>query len=227
MRSPRIISLAFAVSLSLFGCGGGGGSSSLGAPPTGGGTSPQPTVTSTTPGSQALCVLPNTVITITFSQNLTAGSVRADNFTLRTAAGSPVTGTVASVDRTASFTPSSVLAANTSYTAILTPDAVGGSTPAPYVWSFTTAAATTSGNYRVCWQAVSDARLTGYRIYYSTSSPVTTAAPNRVVGNVTTSEFTPAELGVSGQTIYIAVTANSGSPAEESALSTQSIVVIQ
>lgn len=227
MRSPRVIPLAFTMGLSLFGCGGGGGGSSLSAPPGGGGTSPQPTVSSTTPSSQAICVLPSTVVSIIFSQTLTAGSVRADNFTLRTAAGSPVAGTVASVNRTASFTPSGALAANTSYTATLVPDAVGGSTPTPYVWSFTTAAATTSGNFRVCWQAVSDARLTGYRVYYSTSSPVTTAAPNRVVGNVTTSEFTPAELGVSGQTIYIAVTANSGSPAEESALSTQAIVVIQ
>ncbi len=102
---------------------------------------PPPTVLSVTPPNGAVGVCLNTVITATFSEAMNPVTINITTFTV--APG--VTGTV-SLDGTgkiAAFTPSSNLAASTTYTATITTgaqDVSGNSLAAHYVWSFTTAA---------------------------------------------------------------------------------------
>ncbi|HET9326410.1 MAG TPA: ice-binding family protein [Candidatus Eisenbacteria bacterium] len=102
-----------------------------------------PTVSSTNPINGATGVA---VITASFSEAMNASTITTTTFTVTAPGPTPVTGTVTynASTRIAKFTPTSALAASTSYTATITTGAkdVGGNGLATnHVWSFTTSAA--------------------------------------------------------------------------------------
>ena len=81
-----------------------------------------PTVIATNPANNATGVAPNSVVTITFSENMDASTVNATNITIRpTASGTAVPATVTynTSTRVATLTPSAALSQNVSYTVIV------------------------------------------------------------------------------------------------------------
>ncbi|HET9253415.1 MAG TPA: Ig-like domain-containing protein, partial [Candidatus Eisenbacteria bacterium] len=101
----------------------------------------RPTVVSVAPLSSEEDVEVGTTIRATFSEEVAPASIHAGTFLVSGTA--PVTGTVTLADFTATFTPSSPLAPNTTYTARVTDaieDLAGNRLASDYVWTFTTAA---------------------------------------------------------------------------------------
>ena len=101
-----------------------------------------PTVTGTSPASDATGVSPYRPLEATFSKAMAPATINAATFTLVDTVG-PVVGDVGYTDatKTASFTPAAALAAVTTYTATLTTsvtDNNGIPMAAAYTWSFTT-----------------------------------------------------------------------------------------
>jgi hypothetical protein len=116
----------------------GGGATGGGGNPPG---NPAPTISSTSPANNATSVATNAAIAATFSEAMTASTVIA-NFTLKDSQTSAsVAGAVTCNGTTATFTPSSVLASSTQYTATITTgakSAVGTAMAFTYPWTFTT-----------------------------------------------------------------------------------------
>lgn len=167
--------MALLLSALLAGCGGGGGGSATpdsgtavvpGAAGTPGAAATDPTVASSNPSNNATNVptstsspaVTGTLVTATFTQAmdpLTINSAVAGallTFTLKeTIAGTNVPGTVAmnAANTIATFTPTAAaLLPNTKYTATVTTaakNAGGTAMPSPVSWSFTTAAAASTG----------------------------------------------------------------------------------
>ncbi len=103
----------------------------------------KPTVQSVTPASGATSVATGSKISATFSEAMKATTISTSSFTLARGT-TPVGGSVALSGNTATFTPTSALAASTVYTATVNTtvaDAAGNTLAANYSWSFTTAAA--------------------------------------------------------------------------------------
>jgi len=104
-----------------------------------------PTVVSTSPEADAICVDEDTPISATFSDVMDASTITAGSFTLVTN-DTPVSGSVSynSITYTATFTPDVDLAGSTIYTVTLSTaitDAAGNPLASAYSWSFTTAVA--------------------------------------------------------------------------------------
>ena len=103
-----------------------------------------PGVVSVTPAQGASSVVINTNVTATFSMAMNSSSITAaGTFTLAGPSGAAVAGVVTYSGMIATFTPSSVLAYGTTYTAKITTAAAapgGAELIGPYVWSFTTVA---------------------------------------------------------------------------------------
>jgi hypothetical protein len=103
-----------------------------------------PSVVSVTPAQGSANVAVGTTITATFSQAMSSATITTSTFKVAAQGGTAVTGTVAYSGLVATFTPSAALAYGTTYTATIT---TGAATPGgaeligPYVWSFTTVAA--------------------------------------------------------------------------------------
>lgn len=103
-----------------------------------------PTVLSVLPANNATAVPTSIHPTATFSEAMNSTTINTANFTLKQGS-TTVAGTVAYSGTTATFTPSSALAANKVYTGTITTgakDAVGNALASTYTWSFTTAVAT-------------------------------------------------------------------------------------
>ncbi|AOP33601.1 hypothetical protein A0128_06915 [Leptospira tipperaryensis] len=101
-----------------------------------------PTVSVTNPLNSSTGFSVNGVISVAFSETLNCGSVTSASFTLNN--GSAAAGTVGCSSTTATFTPTSALSFNTSYTATITTavkDLAGNSIVSSFVWSFTTGSA--------------------------------------------------------------------------------------
>jgi ice-binding like protein/Big-like domain-containing protein len=101
---------------------------------------PPPMVISVSPPNGGAGVCPNTVITATFSEEMYAPTLNTTTFTV--APGVTGTVTLDGTGRIATFTPSSNLALNTTYTATITTGAQDLSLnglASNFVWSFTTA----------------------------------------------------------------------------------------
>lgn len=82
-----------------------------------------------------------------------------------------------------------------------------------------------TGQYLLSWDPVSDSRVTGYKLYYSSAPFSSTQQPNTVdVGTTTTYQFTPSGVST-GTTMYFAVAATGSGL--ESPLSSAVSVVIQ
>ncbi|GLI37229.1 Ig-like domain-containing protein [Geobacter hydrogenophilus] len=117
------------------GCGGGGG---------GGGTTSldliRPDITQTLPANGDTNVGTTTPIVITFSEPMNNPSVESA-FSLVPQGGNSITGAFSFNGSTATFTPSSPLAANMTYTATIAAsakDTAGNSLGSDHAWTFTT-----------------------------------------------------------------------------------------
>ena len=100
-----------------------------------------PLVISTDPANAATLVALNKVITITFNEAMNPATITTASITLTGA--TPVTGIVTYNGVTATFTPTSSLAVNTTYTGRVTTavkDVNGNALQADYVWTFSTGA---------------------------------------------------------------------------------------
>ena len=126
----------FSLALLLVSCGGGGGGFFL--PPSGS----SPTVNATTPSNGATAIpITITVISATFDRAMDGTTVTGTTFVVKDSANQTVPGTVSLSGATATFAPSSVLAASTLYTATITTgakDMAGTPLAGNFAWSFTT-----------------------------------------------------------------------------------------
>ena len=104
-----------------------------------------PMVNSTDPLTNATGIVSNKVVTLTFSEAMTASTINGTTFTLKQGT-TLVSGTVAYSGTTATFTPTNGLAASTTYTATISTgakDLAGNALAANIVWTFTTGASPT------------------------------------------------------------------------------------
>jgi hypothetical protein len=104
-----------------------------------------PMVNATDPLNNATGIAAGKVVTLTFSEAMTASTINATTFTLKQGT-TPVAGTVSYTGLIGSFTPTSALSANTAYTATITTgakDLAGNALAANTTWSFTTGIAPT------------------------------------------------------------------------------------
>ncbi|WP_041726160.1 Ig-like domain-containing protein [Caldisericum exile] len=102
-----------------------------------------PKVLSTNPVDGATGVAVDTTISATFDKDIDTSTLTTSSFTLKDSSNNSVSGTVSydSSSKTATFTPSSNLSSNTTYTATLSgsiKDTSGNLMGADYSWSFTT-----------------------------------------------------------------------------------------
>ncbi|GAB1540803.1 hypothetical protein NUACC21_34720 [Scytonema sp. NUACC21] len=107
-----------------------------------------PTVTSTSPNNSATNVAIGTSVTATFSEAIDTATINTNTFELRNPANAVVSATVTynETNRTATLTPTNLLAGNTTYTATLKggttdpriTDLAGNALATNYTWSFTT-----------------------------------------------------------------------------------------
>lgn len=189
-----------------------------------------PTVTSTTPTHGATNVLPSlNQIVVNFDEEMDTSSLNTSSFTL----DNGLTGTVSTSNGAtrATFTPNGQLSRGTTYTATVNgaTDAAGNSLQgSPFTWSFSTCGSTPNSTYTVSWNAVIDGDLSGYRLYYGTTSPLTKLNATAVdIGNVTSWIMNPSSLGfLPCDTVHVAVTAI-GSTKGESALSNAANTLIE
>ena len=99
-----------------------------------------PEVISTNPTDLAIGVTLNKIITATFNEAMNPVTITTATYTIKQGT-TPVTGTVTYTGTTASFTPSSALTPNTTYTgrvASSVKDLMGNALQEDYVWTFTT-----------------------------------------------------------------------------------------
>jgi hypothetical protein len=99
-----------------------------------------PQVVATDPLNSAIGVSLSKIVTATFNMPMDAATLTTSQFTLKMGT-TPVTGTVTYAGLVASFTPSTALTNNTTYTATVTTGAknlAGIGLAVNYVWSFTT-----------------------------------------------------------------------------------------
>jgi hypothetical protein len=102
---------------------------------------PPPVVISTSPANGSTGIATNTLIQVTFNEQIDPSTVTSSTFILN-AGGSAVSGTLGCSGSTATFTPSSSLNPSTTYTATVTTgikDLNGYALASNYNWSFTTA----------------------------------------------------------------------------------------
>jgi len=105
-------------------------------------TAVPPTVVSTAPVNGATNVAVNTAISATFSVPMDATTINTTTFTLMGPGATAVTGSVSYSGNTATFTPATVLASITLFTATITmgaKDPTGAPLTANFVWTFATA----------------------------------------------------------------------------------------
>jgi hypothetical protein len=105
-----------------------------------------PTVSSTTPADAAIDIVLDTSISANFSEALDTSSVNGTSFTV-TAGTTAVAGVVSASGSKATFTPTTLLTANTLYTATLTTGikdlaVIPNTLATDYVWSFTSGKST-------------------------------------------------------------------------------------
>ncbi|MCE5275575.1 MAG: Ig-like domain-containing protein [Syntrophaceae bacterium] len=135
LRSLAILSI---VGL-LVGCGGGGGGGSTPTPPAGDTTRPTVDSSSLSPDNHAIGVDPNTVISVTFSEDMDPTTITGVTFTV-VGGGGAASGTISTIDDTTTFTPDAPLLRGITYTATIkagVEDLAGNALAADYSWTFT------------------------------------------------------------------------------------------
>lgn len=139
MRISKMWFATLLLAVFMAGCSNSNGGGGSPAPDT-----TAPTVSSTNPGDTTTGVATNGKLAVTFSEAIDPATCTATTFTLThlvSATVTPVLGTVTCVGRTATFHPTSILAASTLYTATITTgikDLAGNALAANMPWSFTT-----------------------------------------------------------------------------------------
>jgi hypothetical protein len=134
-----------------------------------------PTVASVNPANLATDVPINRKITATFSEVMDPLTLTTSTFTLAQGT-TPVTGTVAYVGTTATFTPAGNLATNTLYTATITTgakDLASNALASNFVWSFSTGVGTVLLDPVVLGQTSPFAVLAGFAITTVPGSAIT------------------------------------------------------
>lgn len=104
----------------------------------------RPTVSFTAPEAGEVAVPINRKVSVAFSEVMNQSTITSATFTLTGPGLTPVSGAVAYVGTSATFTPAVDLVNNTSYTATITTgskDLAGNALAANYGWTFTTGAA--------------------------------------------------------------------------------------
>ena len=104
-----------------------------------------PVVESTSPAKNAVGVALNKTVTATFNVQMNPATITQTSFTLKQGTNS-VAGTVSYIGLVASFTPTSSLLPNTTYTGTVTTkakDLKGNAIQTDYVWTFSTDASPT------------------------------------------------------------------------------------
>jgi methionine-rich copper-binding protein CopC len=147
-----------------------------------------PIVSGTSPANNATNAAINADITVTFSENMTAGSFTTASFTLSSGAG-VVIGAVSYNGTTATFDPTADLAYATTYTATITTgatDAGGNPLETNYVWTFTTGAAPDTTPPTV----FSISPATGASNVAINADITGTFSENMTAGSLTTATFT-------------------------------------
>jgi hypothetical protein len=175
-RVSQIWILAFFLTVVIGGCGDPDKHAGSPGSPL---TSPTVVSASVLPpnGSSGIC--PNTVLTAIFSKAMNPLTINTTTFTL-TSSGGSVTGQVTydpSTD-TATFTPTSLLAFSTIYTATITTgvtDTFGNTLAVNFTWSFTTAAGACAGPPPVLL-------LTAGNFKVLAGSTVTNTGPTTITG---------------------------------------------
>ncbi|MFZ4790785.1 MAG: DUF4082 domain-containing protein [Candidatus Competibacteraceae bacterium] len=103
-----------------------------------------PTVTMTSPAANATGVNPANPVAMTFSEAMDPATIKSSTIELRDSGNTPLAATVSYAANTATLTPSSALAVNTTYTATVkggpngAKDLAGNPLAADWTWSFTT-----------------------------------------------------------------------------------------
>jgi hypothetical protein len=100
-----------------------------------------PTVVSTNPINGATGITLNSIIKATFNEKMNPATITTSTFTLQDTSGVAVSGIVAYVDTTASFTPSVALSPNKTYIARIktsVKSSKGNAIQSEYSWRFTT-----------------------------------------------------------------------------------------
>ncbi|HEX2721939.1 MAG TPA: Ig-like domain-containing protein [Gemmatimonadaceae bacterium] len=102
-----------------------------------------PTIVSNQPPANFVGVSPAATVTVTFSESMDPATINTTTFTVRTAAGTPIAGTVSysQTTRIAEFRPSAALPNPVLFTATVTTgvkDLAGNALAAPFTWNFTT-----------------------------------------------------------------------------------------
>ena len=98
-----------------------------------------PTVVATTPPAGATVLPLKSVMTATFSEAMSCGTINAETFSV-SAGGAAIGGTIAYAGGTATFTPDDILTGGVTYTARLSVDirdATGTPLASDYTWTFT------------------------------------------------------------------------------------------
>lgn len=227
-RSVAGLGLGMLLSLlTACGSGGSGGGSNPPSPQ----TSEPLSLRNTVPEGGDACVgTANASVSATFSTDIDESTLHQQSFVVREAGGATVSGLLSYANRTAIFKPSAPLRHNQIYNVSLS-DTIRdtrGNAFRGFGWSFTTIETTTSGNYRACWQAVNDSRITGYRLYWGATTPVTPVNANGTrVTTAATAEINPTELGTTNAIVYMAVRSYSDAdPGIDSPLSNEVTVVV-
>jgi hypothetical protein len=179
-------------------------------------TAPPPSVVSTVPVNGAPAVAVNTLISATFNAPMNPATISGTTFTVTGPGTTPVAGAVTYSGNTATFTPTTILANSTLFTATITTgakDPSGAALAANFVWTFTTAPAPT---------VVSTVPLPGaVNVAENTTVTATFSAPMDAT-TITASTFTltgPGTTAVTGSVSYAGNTATF-TPAAALAVST-------
>jgi hypothetical protein len=164
-----------------------------------------PTVTASSPLNGATGVALNQVLSVTFSSAMNCATLiaPATTFTVTGAGGAAVAGTVSCNGNIATFTPSSLLATNTLFTATITTaakDAAGSALAGNFVWTFRTVPAPTAPTV-LSVSPINNA--TGVGLNQAVSVTLS-AAMNPATINATTFTVTgPGGVAVAGAVTYV------------------------
>jgi len=167
-------------------------------------TAPPPVVVSAIPINGATAVAVNTTISATFSEAMNPATINAATFTVTGPGAAPVSGAVSYAGTIATFTPTTVLATRTLFTATITTsakDPTGAPLAANFVRTFTTAGPPTV----VSTVPVNGATAVGVN---TTISATFSEAMNATTINAGTFTVTgPGATPVAGAVTYAGVTA--------------------
>ncbi len=163
-----------------------------------------PSVSFTTPADAATGVTINTTIAATFTEAMEPSSITTANMTLTGPGVTPITGTVTYASNIATFTPTSDLAASTTFTATITTDVedlTGNALANDFTWSFTTGVASDTTAPSVDFTTPADA-ATGVTINTAIAATFSEAMEP---STITTSHMTltgPGATSVTGTVAY-------------------------